>query len=266
MSFKRDLDEIKRKKEEMVTSKFKDAEMLLLFWETKPDIVERLLPPPLEPLERPVVFAFLANYPSHSYGLPYYESALILKCQYKGEIGNYFLAMHLTEDRAAFAGREIFGFPKKLANVYFERKENEVYGFSERVGTKNLEVNVKLTGEFNDPEMLTVIKETNQIPKRGKNHVNFLFKHFPAPNKEGFDYQPWLVRQETSGGFKLLLKGEADITLKSTVHDPWAELEIVKVYGTMYIKTDNEMFPGEKIGEVDSEEFLPYSYIKWDWY
>lgn len=250
----------------MVTSVFKDAEMLLLFWETKSEIVERLLPPPLEPLKRPVAFAFLANYPSHSYGLPYYESALILKCQYNGEIGNYFLAMHLTEDRAAFAGREIFGFPKKLANVYLEKKDNEVYGYSERLGTKNIEVNVKLTGKFNDQETLKVIKEINQIPKRGKNHINFLFKHFPAPNKDGFDYHPWVIRQETAGGFKSMSMGEANITLNSTVHDPWAEIEIVRVLGAMYVNTDNEMFPGEKIAEVDPDEFLPYSYIKWDWY
>ena len=138
MSFKRNLDEIKQKKEEMVTSVFKGAEMLWVFWETKKEIIEHVLPPPLEPLDRPIALAFVANYPSHSYGVPYTEAALMIRCQYKGDIGNYFLAMPLTDDRATFAGREIFGFPKKLANVHFEKNENQLYGYSERLGVKNI--------------------------------------------------------------------------------------------------------------------------------
>ena len=60
--------------------------------------------------------------------------------------------------------------------------------------------------------------------------------------------------------------GEAEISLNSTVHDPWGEIEIVKVLGALYLKTDNTMLPGEIVAEVNSDEFLPYSYIKWDWY
>ncbi|MHA1328341.1 MAG: acetoacetate decarboxylase family protein, partial [Promethearchaeota archaeon] len=82
----------------------------------------------------------------------------------------------------------------------------------------------------------------------------------------GFDYDPWLVRQETGVSPKSLEMGEAEIQLRSTIHDPWAEIEIVKILGALYIKTDNTMYPGKKVAEVSSEDFLPYSYYKWDWY
>jgi hypothetical protein len=26
------------------------------------------------------------------------------------------------------------------------------------------------------------------------------------------------------------------------------------------------MYPGKKVAEVDSKEFLPFSYSQWDWY
>ncbi|MHA1147697.1 MAG: acetoacetate decarboxylase family protein [Promethearchaeota archaeon] len=266
MSFRRDLEEIKKKKEAMVTSVFKGAEMIWVLWETKQEVVERILPPPLEPLDRPIALAFVANYPSHNYGLPYTEAALILRCQYKGELGNYFLAMPLTDDRATFAGREIFGFPKKLANVYFEKKDNELFGYSERLGVKNIEVKLKLTGKFNDEETPKIVSDIQMIPKRGKGTVNYLFKHFPHPTKEGFDYTPWLIKQVTKSKIKSMQMGEADIKLLSTIHDPWAEVEVVKVLGGMYLQSENEMFPGEILTEVNPEEFLPYSYIKWDWY
>lgn len=266
MSFRRELEDIKKKKEEMITSVFKGAEMVWVLWETKKKVVERVLPPPLEPLNRPIALAFVANYPSHSYGLPYTEAALILRCKYKGELGNYFLAMPLTDDRATFAGREIFGFPKKIANVHFEKNGNEIYGFSERNGVKNIEVKLNITGKFNDVETPKIVSEIQMIPKRGKGTVNYLFKHFPHPTKEGFDYTPWLIKQVTKSKIKSMQMGEAEITLNSTIHDPWGEIEVVKILGGMYLQSENEMFPGEILTEVDPDEFLPYSYIKWDWY
>ena len=60
--------------------------------------------------------------------------------------------------------------------------------------------------------------------------------------------------------------GEAELTLKSTIHDPWAEIEVVRVLGGMYLQSENEMFPGEVVAEVNPDEFLPYSFIRWDWY
>ena len=64
----------------------------------------------------------------------------------------------------------------------------------------------------------------------------------------------------------MMQMGVAELTLNSTIHDPWAEIEVVKVLGGMYLQSENEMFPGEVLTEVDSKEFLPYSFIKWDWY
>ncbi|MFO7794879.1 MAG: acetoacetate decarboxylase family protein [Promethearchaeati archaeon] len=266
MSFRRSLEDIKKKKEEMRTSLFKGAEMIWVLWETKQEIINRVLPPPLEPIDRPIALAFVANYPSHSYGLPYTEAALILRCQFKGELGNYFLAMPLTDDRATFAGREIWGFPKKIANVHFKKKNNEIYGYSERLGVKNIEIELKLTGKFNDEETPKIVSEIQMIPKRGKGTTNYLFKHFIHPTKEGFDYNPWLVKQKTTSKIKAMQMGEATINLKSTIHDPWGEIEIVKILGGMYLQSENEMFPGEIVAEVEAEKFLPYSYIKWDWY
>jgi acetoacetate decarboxylase len=260
------LEEIEIKKKELRTTKFKNAEMITVLWETKPEIVKKLLPPPLKPVSRPIAFVFIVDYPSTNQGLPYHEGALILRCKFNEEMGNYYLAMPVTDDRAMIGGREIFGFPKKIANVHLERNDKEVYAYSERLGVKNIEIRVKLTGKFNTPETPKIIKELGLLPGRKKNTVNYNFKYFPAPNKDGFDYNPWLVKQETAVHPKSMEMGEVEITLNSTIHDPWAEIEIVKVLGALYIKTDNTMFPGEKVAEVNPDQFLPYSYLKWDWY
>ncbi len=240
--------------------------MITVLWETKKEIIERLLPPPLKPASRPIVMSFIAKYPSTNQGLPYNEGALTLRCQYQDIQGNYYLAMPVTDDRAMIGGREIFGFPKKMANVVLTRENNEVHAYSERLGVKNIEIHAKLSGKFNDPETPKLIKELELLPGRKKNTINFNYKYFPHPTKEGFDHDPWLVQQETSVGPKSMEMGEADIQLNSTIHDPWAEVEIVKVLGALYLRGDNEMLPGKIVAKVDSEQFLPYSYNKWDWY
>jgi acetoacetate decarboxylase len=74
------------------------------------------------------------------------------------------------------------------------------------------------------------------------------------------------VKQQTKSKIKTMQMGEAEIKLNSTIHDPWGEIEIERILGGMYLQSENEMFPGEILTKVDQEEFLPYSYIKWDWY
>lgn len=266
MSFKRDLAEIESKSDLLKNSVFEGAEMLTLVWETKPEIIEQILPPPLEPIERPICSAFIAYYPSTNQGQPYHESALFLRCQFKGEFGNFFLAMHVDDDRALIGGREICGFPKKMANIGIQHEGKIIKAWSERLGVKNLEATVELTGKFNSSEMPKVMQQYKILPSRKKGTINYNFKYFPAPTKIGFDYSPRLVRQETLVVPKSMEMGEAKIELNSSVHDPWGEVEIVRILGALYLNTTNTMLPGEVVAEVEAQKFLPYSFISWDWY
>ena len=47
-------------------------------------------------------------------------------------------------------------------------------------------------------------------------------------------------------------------------HDPWSEVEIVKIYGATFSVGDNSMLPGEVVAEVDPNEFFPYAFMKMD--
>jgi acetoacetate decarboxylase len=74
MGFLKTFEEITKNRRE--TFDFYDAEMLTVLWETKPDIVKRLLPPPLKPARKPLATAFVANYPRTNFGVSYLESPL----------------------------------------------------------------------------------------------------------------------------------------------------------------------------------------------
>jgi hypothetical protein len=87
------------------TLDFYGAEMLTIFWETKPEIVAKLLPPPLKPANRPVAMAFVANYPRTNFDLVYKESALFLRALYKWG-GGQLLPVHAGHKRYCHGQRQ----------------------------------------------------------------------------------------------------------------------------------------------------------------
>jgi acetoacetate decarboxylase len=239
---------------------FHDAEMLVVMWETKPEIVRRLLPPPLVPAERPIATAFLAHYPITDFGPSYHEGALFLRAAFGGVEGSYCLAMPLTGDLAMAGGRERLGYPKKLANVSFKRSGDNTGGYVERHGVRFFELHSRLTGKTNTEEFQNIVlSETSD-----KGTITYNFKHFPAPEYVGLDYNPRLVREITVLRPRVAEWGEAEVTLRHSEHDPWSEVEVVRILGSVYTVGHNTMLPGAVVAETDAAAFAPYSFLKWD--
>jgi acetoacetate decarboxylase len=263
MGFVRSKDELKRSaRGKGGLYEFYDAEMLVVMWETKPEIIKRLLPPPLKPTERPLVTAFVAHYPKTNFGPFYYEGALFLRAQFGGIAGNYCLAMPVTGDLAMAGGREEFGYPKKMANIQFKRSAHSVRGRIERHGIQFFEVRAKLTGKTNTEEFQSIVlSETSE-----EGAVAYNFKHFFAPDKIGFDYKPRLVRERTVFRLNVVEWAEAEVFLSHSEYDPWAEVEIVRVLGAVYTVGNNTMQRGEVVAEADPIAFEPYAYLKWDYW
>lgn len=259
MGFVKSLEEIAQKYQQ--TAQFFDAEVLTVYFETKPEVVKQLLPPPLNPGPMPVAGVFVANYPKTNFGVTYSESALFLQAAYDGEEGAYCLAMPVTDDMALILGREVFGYPKKLANISLERKGQEVKGWTERRGTRFLEVRAKLTGTFNDEAAQKIMLENMGTEL---DLVVYNFKYFPSPERTGFDYNPRLVKEVVQLRPTSLQMGEAELVLQSSDDDPWADVEVVRVLGAVYTVGNNTMLPGNVVAEVDQIQFAPYAFMKVD--
>ena len=58
--------------------------------------------------------------------------------------------------------------------------------------------------------------------------------------------------------------GEAELILRPSEHDPWDDVEIVRVLGAMYTVGDSTMLPGSVVAEADQAEFAPYAFMKLD--
>ena len=247
------------------TAEYYDAEVLVIYFATKPEVVERLLPPPLEPFEIPIGFVCVYNYPRTNFGLPYLETALFLQARNRGEEGSYCLAMTVTDDMALILGREIYGYPLKIGKVHLKRNGVEVEGWTERRGVRLLTAHTKLTGKWNDESAQKVFAE------RFKDNMDiavYNFKYFPAPGGAGggvaFDYNPRLIREVVQLRPNNLEMGEAELVLQSSEHDPWGDVDVVRVLGATHSIGNMTMLPGSVVAEVDQNEFAPYAFMKLD--
>lgn len=224
---------------------FPGAKMLGALFETKAEIVARLLPPPLEPADVPNALAFIAEYPETNLGPGYREAALFLNCRYRGEAGTYCLSMPIdSEEVRCTNGREIFGFPKKLAKIHLEREGATVRGWVERHGVRFFELSVEL------------VSEVDALPPAGP---GFLFKGSPRIDlKPGFEGPVLLCRQQTDVVPRRVEVGMPSIVTRESARDPWAEVEVVSPIAGFFMVSDNTMRGGEVIARVDGDAFLPY--------
>ncbi len=238
---------------ELKFRKFIGAKMMGVVFLTRPDIVEKLLPPPLEPTGANNGLMFIAEYPETNLGPGYREAALFLGCQYKGETGNYCLSMPIdSEESRLYNGRDIFGYPKKMANIHLEEDGDRVTGWVERHGIRFVEIET------------TLMSEIPGLPAPGP---NFLFKAMPGIDlSPGFDGPVLLCRQQTDIDMKNLRVGTAEVRLRDSDFDPWAEVEVEKVMVAYYLTSDNTMQPGSVLQEVDAEAYLPFYFKMTDFF
>jgi len=245
---------------------FYDAEMLIVYWETKPEIVSRLLPPPLKPFARPLVMAFIANYPRTNFGPGYYEGALFLRSTFNGQPGNYCLSMPVTGDMGMALGREKYGFPKKMAEISLQRNGDYVEGSMSRNGVCFFAASAHLNDMPNEADFSDRVAEaTAPDPECA---VSYNFKQFLSPDGRGFsgfDYHPRLVRSETILRSRETHFGTATVRLTPSASDPWSEVEIVRLLGAVYTVGNNTLGNTKAIAKVNAQTFVPYAYIRWDW-
>lgn len=114
--------------------RFRNAEVLTLYWRTDPRAMAFLLPPPLEPVGD-VACVHIYRMNDTDWIGPYGEANVMFGARLpgKGE-GGYSPYLALSSDIGVAHGREIHGQPKKLAQPSIEFRGDLIVGRVERNG------------------------------------------------------------------------------------------------------------------------------------
>jgi len=95
--------------------RFLDREYMIIAYRTDIDALKRVVPEPLETIDSIVKYEFIRMPDSTGFG-DYTESGQVIPVRIRGEVGGYVHFMFLNDHPPVAGGRELWGFPKKLAS------------------------------------------------------------------------------------------------------------------------------------------------------
>jgi acetoacetate decarboxylase len=107
--------------------RFVDRKYLIVTYRTDPEKLRALVPEPLEIAELLVKFEFIRMPDSTGFG-DYTESGQVIPVSFQGRQGGYTHCMFLDDHPPIAGGRELWGFPKKLAKPTLRAEVDTLVG------------------------------------------------------------------------------------------------------------------------------------------
>jgi acetoacetate decarboxylase len=107
--------------------RFVDREYLVITYETDPEALRRIVPEPLMVEEPLVKYEFIRMPNSTGFG-DYTETGQVIPVTFNGRKGGYTHCMFLNDHPPIAGGRELWGFPKKLANPVLHTEIDTLVG------------------------------------------------------------------------------------------------------------------------------------------
>lgn len=206
--------------------RFINREYFVITYETELSALKRVVPEPLEVTDPIVKFEFIRMPDSTGFG-DYTESGQVIPVSYKGKKGAYVHSMYLDDEAPIAAGREIWGFPKKLANPRITVKQETLVG---ELIYERTQIALATMGYKYETLDLEEVKKSMLIP-------NYLLKIIPhvdgtARVCELVEY--YLENVTVKGAWS----GPASIHLVPHAMANVADLPVKKVISAAHIQTD----------------------------
>ncbi|HVY10079.1 MAG TPA: acetoacetate decarboxylase family protein [Mycobacteriales bacterium] len=244
----RSLDEL-RNREVEATKVDTWATTLVATYETDPDAIAAVLPPPLSPPTEPLVRVTIATvdlgggYPTFGAG------TFAVHARHEDVEGDYALVMPMTTEQAVIGGRETFGEPKKLADIALTRDGDDIRGHFTRMGATFVEITGRVTGEVE--------------PSPDRTRTSFYIKLLPSPTGKGFDGEPMLVYCRRDEKTRTMWNVDGEVILRESRFDPVADLPVLKLRG-IELAERSSVQTGEVVANLPADWIAPYVHQRYD--
>ena len=247
----KDAQSIRQLQAAFVTPAFLDIRTLAVTFETDPEVVRELLPPPLMPAAAPRITVSVSDIGRSNCVGPFHGANVNIACTYQGAEGVYSLTMPMSTDTAVIFGRELYAEPKKLADITLEAGQSgRVRGTVTRHGVTYME----LRGNFEEP-LMEIDRETLSS--------HYYVKFMPSADGRGFAHEPELIRVTHRGRTRRVARGNGTVTFRESVHDPLIDIPVLAVTGATLVESDTYT-SAEVVCTIPAKTFLPYAFGKID--
>ena len=204
------------------------------------ETLEEILPPPFEPGEGLGMIS-MPTYPTGETGIHPFNELVVLVPGRLGDIeGNYVPYIYVTTDEALIAGREIAGWPKRLAEISWERDGDRFTGTATRWGTPILTLEAELQGP---------LPEEAAEQTAGADAPTLNYKLIPGPAGEIEVEEVTLTRLEMHP--REIEIGTARIRCENGADDPLADLIPASEGMLVAMVSDNTIPAGEVFQRIE---------------
>jgi acetoacetate decarboxylase len=206
--------------------RFYNREYLIVTYRTDPAKLRELVPEPLEVGAPLVNFEFIRMPDSTGFG-DYTESGQVIPVTFQGRKGGYSHCMFLDDHPPIAGGRELWGFPKKLAKPTLVAEIDTLIG---KLHYGSVEIAVGTMGYKHKTADLAAVKASMEAP-------SFLLKIIPHVDGtpricEIVEY--YLTDIDLKGAWT----GPAALSLHSHALAPLNELPVLEVVSATHILAD----------------------------
>lgn len=215
--------------------RFVRREFFIITYRTDLDRLREVVPEPLKVTEPLVNYEFIRMPDSTGFG-DYTESGQVIPVEYEGVAGGYTHAMYLNDHPPIAAGRELWGFPKKLAMPTLETHTDTLVGTLDygpvRVATGTMGYKHKELDPAEQAKKLAA--------------PNFLLKIIP--HVDGSPRICELVRYYLEDiTVKGAWSGPAALSLSPHALAPVADLPVLEIVGARHVIADLTLGLGEVV-------------------
>jgi acetoacetate decarboxylase len=205
---------------------FKRARFLRFNYETDAETAADLIPEQLRLTDPPTASLSINEYPWSTLG-PYREAILGATVQHGNQALQYVTHLMLDAEVPVLAGRDIYGFPKKMGLVEFIQQEDLMAGYVER--PKGIRI---CSGVLRPEQPLDPLPDGTPLSTCS-------LRVIPSPEKGKDHSLVELIQTDLVVSAVELWAGPGSCQFTgASVLDPWHTLPVKKMIGASYLVCD----------------------------
>lgn len=216
-------------------------------YETDPEIIQAMLPRPLQASARPEIFlqfAHVAMHVSPENTIEIGALTLAAMCDYEGTPGGYVFHMAMEGETVVTSGRERFGEPKKIAETTFDKNGDHVRATCTRHGITYFEVEGNLGADQGKPDPFE--------------EYFYCYKGLPSISTPGeFDGDVYLTRLNWKRAYNMKRAFEGQIRFHESAFDPLVDVPIRRMVSMDYVEGATNT-SGQLLRTVPGEYIAPF--------
>jgi len=215
-----------------------DAKLFLALFTPTEESIRALLPEPLRPSQMPLAGILVGEMPCKETGT-FMEAGMLIQCLFDNpetkeeEVGVYFAYNYVDTDVAQAAGREIWGYPRKRADISLDWKGDTLTGTAKRDG-------------------VTLLKATCTLDDEGEwidSGPNINLKMIPCVTGEGYEMAVLTAAHltyDTRNG----RSGDVEVEFNNGPRDDFSKIQVESSFIGQYFDCDILLPAGKNVGEV----------------